>query len=117
MGNYDISAARAIKAIEGSGGLISVIARRLECTRKTVYNLRDRYATVKQAIEDEKESMKDFAEGKLSEQIKNGNMTAIIFYLKTQAKDRGYTERHEFTGDVTVKGYAKFSPDDWDDDA
>jgi hypothetical protein len=30
--------------------------------------------------------------------IKAGNVTAIIFYLKTQAKDRGYVERQELTG-------------------
>lgn len=31
----------------------------------------------------------------LIKQIKRGNMTAVIFYLKTKGKSRGYIERHE----------------------
>lgn len=87
-----------IDAIEGSKGLVSVVANRVGCARKTVYANIEKYESVKQALEDEREQMKDFTEGKLFEQIKAGNMTAIIFYLKTQAKDRGYIERHELTG-------------------
>ena len=42
-----------------------------------------------------KEGLKDYAESKLVAQVKSGNMTAIIYYLKTQAKDRGYVEKSE----------------------
>jgi len=87
-----------LKAIPKSGGLITTIADRVGCSRPTVYTAISKYATVKQAIEDERESMKDFTENQLFKQIKDGNMTAIIFYLKTQAKDRGYVERQEYTG-------------------
>lgn len=92
-----ISATKAIAAIEDSGGFVTQIAKRLDCTRKTVYNLIDKYPTVKEALEDEREKLKDMTEGKLLAQIKTGNMTAIIFYLKTQAKDRGYIERQDIT--------------------
>ena len=37
----------------------------------------------------------DFAESGLHEQIMDGNITAIIFYLKTKGKVRGYIERSE----------------------
>ena len=30
--------------------------------------------------------------------MKEGDTTMIIFYAKTQMKDRGYTERREITG-------------------
>jgi len=87
-----------LTAIPNSKGIIGVIAKRVGCTRKTVYNAMENFVTVKQAIEDEREEGKDFAEGKMFQQINAGNTTMIIFYLKTQAKDRGYVERQEFTG-------------------
>lgn len=93
-----ITAKQAIKAIQGSGGYVTVIAARLGCSRTHVYNLRDKYTSVAEALEDEREKQKDFAEGKLQEQIRDGNTTATIFYLKTQAKDRGYVERQEVGG-------------------
>ena len=42
--------------------------------------------------------MLDFAESKLFQKIKEGDSTAILFYLKTQGKARGYIERSEVTG-------------------
>lgn len=40
----------------------------------------------------------DSAETALKRQILDGNITAIIFYLKTKGKHRGYVERQELTG-------------------
>lgn len=87
-----------IAAIEGSRGFVTEIAKRLGCGRTYVYTLIEKYPTAKRVLQDEREGLKDFAEGKLLEQIKAGNMTAIIFYLKTQGKDRGYVERQEISG-------------------
>ena len=40
----------------------------------------------------------DYVENKLWKLIKEDNATAIIFYLKTKCKERGYSERRELTG-------------------
>lgn len=40
----------------------------------------------------------DMAEGKLLKLINEGNLSAIIFYLKCKGKGRGYVERQELTG-------------------
>jgi hypothetical protein len=44
------------------------------------------------AVKDIENISIDFAEHSLKEQIKAGNTTATIFYLKTKGKDRGYIE-------------------------
>ena len=94
--NYDIPTIK--KAIEDSGGLFTTIATRLKCewhTAKTHVNLHEE---TKLAYEAECESMVDVAESKLFENIKDNDNTAIIYYLKTKGKHRGYIERSEFTG-------------------
>ena len=89
-----------IKAIERTGGIINNAAAALGCSRQTIYNARDRWPEVAEAIQDERETLKDVVEEKLVEQVMQGNMTAIIFFLKCQAKERGYVERtqHEVSG-------------------
>lgn len=93
-----ITAAQAIEAVEGSDGNIGVIASRLGCTRRHVYNLRDKYVTVAEAIEEEREAFKDEVESIISQKIRDGDNTMIIFYAKTQMKERGYVERQEVSG-------------------
>lgn len=92
------TAEQIANALIEAKGFVSVAAKNLGCAPNTVRNYIKRYATCAQAVEDTREEMKDFAESKLFTEIKNGNITAIIFYLKTQAKDRGYVERAERTG-------------------
>ena len=87
------------QALIKAKGFISVAAKNLGCSPNTVRNYIKRYTTAKQAVFDAREEMKDFAESKLFSGINDGNITAIIFFLKTQAKDRGYVERHEHTGE------------------
>ena len=93
-----ITIKQAVEAIEGSGGFVTVISKRLGCSRMQVYRLRDQHDEIRQALEDEREAQLDFAEGRLQKQIKDDNTTALIFYLKTQGKSRGYIERQEITG-------------------
>ena len=92
------SAKEVVKAIKGSGGFVSVVADRMNCDISTIYRLRDRHEVVKKALQSEREKQLDFAEGALQKQVREGNTTAIIFYLKTQGKSRGYIERQEITG-------------------
>jgi len=73
---------------------ISYACKSVGITRATFYNwmkdedFANEFLTLKEEI-------KDYAESKLVEQVQAGNMTAIIYYLKTQAKDRGYVEKSE----------------------
>lgn len=87
-----------IEAIPTTGGLPVAIAAKLNVSAQTIRNYAKKYKTVADAIEHERDNTTDFVENQLLKAIKAGNITAIIFYLKTQAKDRGYVERSEVTG-------------------
>ena len=84
---------QVINATRNSGGFVTEIAKRLGCSRATVYAYKKRYPKIAEAIFEEKEGLLDAAEGQLLKQIKNGNITAIIFYLKTQGYKRAYGDR------------------------
>ena len=45
-----------------------------------------------------KELQKDFAESLILKKIEEEDTTMLIFYAKTQMKDRGYTTRTEVLG-------------------
>ena len=82
------------KVIEGSGGYVTNIAKRLNCDWVTAKKYLDLFG-LEQELLAEDEKLNDLTEMKLIENIKNGDTTAIIFRLKTRAKSRGYVERHD----------------------
>lgn len=90
-------------ALRSTAGLITPAAEQLakaygSCTRATVRNYIARHPTLRDAIEETIERTLDVAENKLINAIGSGNLTAIIFYLKTKGRERGYVERQEQTG-------------------
>lgn len=98
------------KAVNSSGGIISVIAKRLKCDWHTA----DKYIKqfeLFQEVQNEKESLLDLAESKLIDNIKNNDTTSILFYLKTQGKNRGYIERQQTDLNVEGKGFKIILPD------
>ena len=86
------------KSVTTSFGNLTAIAKRLGVHRHTVSNYAKRWKSVAEAIEAEKELRKDLVEDKMFKRINEGSDTMIIFFAKTQMKDRGYVERQEITG-------------------
>lgn len=74
-------------------------------SRQTHYNWMASDAVYKTAIEDIKEGLIDIAESHLAKQMNDGNTTALIFFLKTQGKARGYGDAQEIkiSGDVAAE--------------
>jgi hypothetical protein len=105
------TAEEVANAILAAQGMITHAARKLGCTRKTVYNYIDRYVTVAEAVEDSRAKLGDQIETTLltealgkrndkGEYTKEPNITALIFLAKTHPamKERGYSQRTELTG-------------------
>ena len=90
-------------ALRESRGFVSATARRLACDPLTVYNYMERYPELVEIRKEAKEAEKDLAEMMLGKMIRDGQFPATCFYLKTQAKDRGYIERqeHELSGNAS----------------
>jgi hypothetical protein len=80
-------------AITDSHGILSVAAKKINCSRQTIYNHLKKSKRLQALYDNENEAMIDFAEMKLYENIQAGKESSIFFYLKTKAKHRGYIER------------------------
>jgi hypothetical protein len=87
-----------LKALEASLGVITQACKMVGCNRSTFYTYMKEDPEFAKKVTDLENVALDFAESKLYKQIEKENITAIIFYLKTKGKHRGYVERHEHTG-------------------
>ena len=85
------------EALRASDGNLTAAATKLGVTRQGVYDYIDRYK-LQEVLDQSREKMADEAVGQLHRLVRDGNLGAVIFYLKTQVKSRGYTERIETTG-------------------
>jgi len=93
-----------LKALEKSLGNISIACKNCNLCRQTYYEyLHDEKFA--QEVEDIKESAIDYTESKLFNLIKAQNPTAILFYLKTIGKKRGYVERQEIDNSHKLNGF------------
>ena len=81
-----------ITAITSSKGLVTVAARQLQCDPQTIRNYAKRYASVRDALKEQREGMADLAEARLFQAIDRGEPWAIRLFLMTVAKERGYVE-------------------------
>lgn len=92
--------AEALKACEG---FQATAADMLGCCEETIIAYRRRYPELEQLIRHLREKHKDYAEGSLLKHIKDGKEASLIFYLKTQCRNRGYTERVDVSGEIKIE--------------
>lgn len=100
------------QAIKASGGIISaaavilskakseVLGKPFSITRQAISERIKKDPELNELLEHCNESNLDIAELELLKQIREGSLTAIIFYLKCKGKNRGYVEKTmtELTG-------------------
>tara|TARA_R100001015_G_C4526319_1_gene93934 strand:- start:317 stop:652 length:336 start_codon:yes stop_codon:yes gene_type:complete len=92
-----------LEALEKSLGVVSTACKKAGISRRTYYNWINTDSNFKKSVEDINEMALDFAESKLYELIKDSNVAATLFYLKTKGKARGYIERSEVAVDGNVE--------------
>lgn len=90
-------------ALEQTSGNTAAAARLLGVSRGAVWKFIQSRPKLQEAVHDLRESMKDNAESGLHRAVLAGEAWAICFYLKTQAKDRGYVERSEVDMSAEVR--------------
>lgn len=82
-----------LQALKDNLGIIESALRAAGIARGTYDNWRARDAEFDRACDDVMEAQCDYVEGKLLQRINDGDTTAMIFYLKTKGKHRGWTEK------------------------
>ena len=93
-----LSDKQIIDALKSNAGFVTETAKALGVTYQAIdrrIKRNDKIAKTYHAI---RESHLDFAESKLLTKIKDGELTAITFYLERIGKHRGYVKREEQTG-------------------
>jgi len=108
MAAISVGVTEVIAQLERSHGNIKHAAGKLNTSRTVLHRYINEHPTVAAALADIREGTKDDAELMLYDRMRTSD-TLLIFYLKTQAKDRGYTERTETEisgrdgGDIVIK--------------
>lgn len=88
-----ITAPRVLKAMEGSGGIIAVIAKKLSVTRQSLWTWFENNPEFKKALKQQEENVLDLAENKLIAAVDKGESWAIKYMLSCRGKHRGYQEK------------------------
>lgn len=113
LNKVDIHKKELIEALNGCKGIISTACKSVGLSRTQYYNYYNEDPEFAAAADEAQENAIDFVEGKLYEKINGVSVirytskgeeeiyeqppsdTAIIFYLKTKGKKRGYKETSE----------------------
>lgn len=100
---------KILKAIRGSRGLQSLIAKRLNVGHRTVRRYLERWPEAQELYEEEVGCVLDMAEDALFTAIEKQRPWAIKFFLSTLGRSRGYAE--DSSGRIVNIGAAIFQVD------
>jgi transposase-like protein len=84
--------------LEQSFGLVATTCRKAGISRSTYYKWRKEDTDFANKADEVRELQKDAVEALILKKMKCGDTAMLIFYAKTQMKDRGYVERTEVVG-------------------
>lgn len=105
---------KIIQIYEKKGCNITATCTALGISRKTFYEWKEKKKKLAEGLEAAEEAIIDFAESKLVEHINNDDVQALIFFLRTKGKKRGYVEKT--VTDVNINQFEKLMQDTEDDE-
>ena len=95
---YKITEAQVLEAIKGTGGIITTVQSHLKpmvganLSWHTVKDYTEKWESTRQAMENERQTVLDVAEGTIMQEIYQKNVEVAKWYLKQKGHDRGYEE-------------------------
>jgi transposase len=101
------SVKKILKAIQGTGGLITAIASKLGVHYHTVLNYEKKYESVRLAIQEERDKILDKAESNLFVRIKEGDEDTSKWFLARKGRHRGYSEKIDSEQKIEVNAEVK----------
>lgn len=104
-----------LEALRLNLGNITEACKAAGVARCSFYDWRDSDQAFASAVDEIAEEQIDLVEGALLGRIKGGDTTAMIFYLKTKGRGRGFSERLELTGREGKDLFGQSSDDELDD--
>ena len=84
-----------LQALQKTLGVVTPACKSSGVPSSTYYDWTNSDEDFKKAVDEMPALALDFAESKLHSLIQDKNPTAIIFFLKTKGKHRGYVEKQE----------------------
>ena len=89
-----------LEALRKSLGIVTNACKEVGIDRTLYYRWLKEDDEFRHKVEELEDIALDFAESMLLKKIKDEDTTAIIFYMKTKGKKRGYIEKHEVNSNV-----------------
>ena len=100
MTNSDINKKAMIDALEKSLGIVTTACKAVGISRETHYRWMREDEEYNESVKSIEDIALDFAESQLHKQIRDGEVSSTIFFLKTKGKRRGYIERQEIDSNI-----------------
>lgn len=101
------TAGQFIKAIKGSGGVVSAIADTVGCSWNTARKYIDQYPTVQEAWQNERQRITDRARHNIIRAIGDGDLQMSKWWLQVMDDEFVPRQRTELSGNLIVV--------EWDD--
>lgn len=98
-----VSKDELLKAIDGSYGIISTIAKRLHINWNTARTYIKQDDDAIQAYNNERNTMLDKAESCIINALEQNDVSTAKWFLQTKGKDRGYMGNDDDTLDDRIK--------------